>query len=153
MAAPVGNKYWEMRGKHGRDYEYTPEALWNEALKYFEWVEANPLIESKPFAFQGEITIAQVPKMRAMTIGGFCLFADISFETFSKYRKTDDFIEVTTRIEACIREQKFTGAAAELLNPNIIARDLGLMETVDHKNDGGKFEQTTVVFKKYDNGD
>lgn len=133
-----------MRDKHGRDYEYTPEALWAEALKYFEWVEANPLIESKPFAFQGEITIAQVPKMRAMTLGGFCLFADITRDTFKNYLANKDFFLVATRIEECIREQKFTGAAAELLNPNIIARDLGLMETIDHKNDGGKFNESKI---------
>ena len=54
-------------------------------------------------------------------------------KTFANYRNNDDFIQVITRIEKTIREQKFTGAAATLLNPNIIARDLGLKDeqTVD----------------------
>lgn len=37
-------------------------------------------------------------------------------------------LAVITQAEAVIYEQKFTGAAADLLNPNIIARDLGLAD-------------------------
>jgi hypothetical protein len=36
-----------------------------------------------------------------------------------------------------IYEQKFTGAAADLLNPNIIARDLGLADKQDHQSSDG----------------
>ena len=35
---------------------------------------------------------------------------------------------VVSKAEKIIYEQKFTGAAADLLNPNIIARDLGNVE-------------------------
>lgn len=128
MAAPKGNKYWQFRGKHGRDYKYQPEELWNEAVQYFEWVEDNPLLEEKGFAFQGVVTKETFAKMRAMTITGFCLFADIALKTFEEYKQLEDFSNIVTRIENIIREQKFTGAAAELLNPNIIARDLGLSD-------------------------
>jgi len=134
-----------MRDKHGRDHTYTPEGLWNEALQYFQWVEDNPLWEYKPFAFQGEITMATMPKMRAMTVGGFCLFADITRETFRQYSNNVDFIDITTRIEECIREQKFTGAAAELLNPNIIARDLGLNDSIDHTTKGEKINENKTI--------
>ena len=34
------------------------------------------------------------------------------------------------------REQKFTGAAADLLNANIIARDLGLKDNVSNEHTG-----------------
>jgi hypothetical protein len=128
MAAPKGNKYWHFRNKHGRDFKYTPELLWDEAINYFDWVEKNPLKEQKGFAFQGVVTKAEFNKMRAMTIAGFCLFADISIQTWENYGKNQDFIDVTTQISNIIRTQKFEGAAAELLNPNIIARDLNLVE-------------------------
>lgn len=138
MAAHTGNKYWEFREKHGRDYKYEPEELWKEAVKYFEWVEANPLWESVLVAkgittnkgTEQEKTIysTSMPKMRAMTIKGFTLFADICEKTFANYRNDKDFVQVVTRIEKIIYEQKFTGAAAMLLNPNIIARDLGLRD-------------------------
>jgi hypothetical protein len=128
MPAPKGNKYWKFRDKHGRDFKYTPDELWEEAKLYFEWIETNPLKEEKGFAFQGVITKESFNKMRAMTKVGFCLFADISMDTFDNYAKNDDFIGVITRISNIIYSQKFEGAAAELLNPNIIARDLGLRD-------------------------
>lgn len=46
-----------------------------------------------------------------------------------------------TRVEQIIRQQKFEGAAAELLNPNIIARDLGL---ADKKVLGGDLNVRTL---------
>ena len=38
MAAPIGNNYWQFRNKHGRDFKYTPDSFWDEAVKYFEWI-------------------------------------------------------------------------------------------------------------------
>lgn len=131
MAAPKGNNYWQFRDKHGKNPKYTPESLWNEAEKYFKWVESNPLWEEKLFAFQGKITRATTHKMRAMTSMAFCLFADICPNTWKSYKEKEDYMPITTRIEGVIRSQKFEGAAAELLNPNIIARDLGLRDKVD----------------------
>jgi hypothetical protein len=128
MGAPKGNKFWQFRNKHGRDFEYTPEELWEEAVKYFEWVESNPLVEDMVNFYQGMPTHEPVFKMRAMTVIGFCLYADIDPVTFYNYKKNEDFINIVTRIENIIRDQKFTGAAADLLNANIIARDLGLQD-------------------------
>lgn len=135
MAAPKGNSYWQFRGKHGRDYVYTPEQLWDEFCQYSQWLEENPLLEEKGFAFQGVVTKEDFSKMRAMTIKGFCLFADIEERTFRNYRINKDFIPITSRIEDCIYTQKFEGAAAELLNQNIIARDLGLIDKQDIKQE------------------
>lgn len=136
MGAPKGNQFWKARAKHGRDKIFeTPDALWAACVEYFEYVEANPLWEAKPFAYQGEVTIAEVPKMRAMTAEGLYLFLDIDRKTWALYRKREDFIPVITRVEDTMRAQKFAGAAAELLNPNIIARDLGLSDKRDTTHD------------------
>ncbi len=129
MPAPVGNSFWEARSSHGRKPLFaTPDDLWAACSEYFEWVEANPLYEAKAFAFQGTVTLQELPKMRAMTISGLCIFLDIGVQTWHDYRAKEDFSEVTTRVDEIIRTQKFQGAAADLLNPNIIARDLGLSE-------------------------
>ncbi len=69
-----------------------------------------------------------VPKMRAMTQAGLYLFLDIDRETFKNYNEREGFFAVTRQIEGTIRSQKFAGAAADLLNANIIARDLGLAD-------------------------
>jgi len=129
MAAPKGNRFWEARSSHGRKPIFaSPEDLWNACQEYFEWVEQNPLWEAKAFAYQGDVTIATLPKMRAMTLDGLCIFLDIDPNTWRLYVGREDFISVTTRVECTIRTQKFAGAAADLLNANIIARDLGLAD-------------------------
>ena len=145
-AAPVGNRFWEMRSSHGRKPIFSdPDQLWDACTQYFEWCEENPLMEAKVCSYQGVNVIESVPKMRAMTISGLCLFLDIAEETWSNYREREDFVGVTTRAEKIIYNQKFSGAAADLLNANIIARDLGLKEKseteVTGKN-GGPIEFT-----------
>lgn len=88
----------------------------------------NPLYETKAFCHQGVVTYAEIPKMRAMTIGGLCIFLDIDRTTWRDYAEREDFSQVTTCVEETIRDQKFAGASADLLNANIIARDLGLSD-------------------------
>lgn len=130
MAAPQGNRFWECRSTHGRSPIFaTPEQLWDACCQYFEWNESNPLWEIKSYMFQGAPVQDQIPKMRAMTKEGMCNFLDISIRCWDEYAKREGFVPVTTRAMAIIRQQKFEGAAAEFLNPNIIARDLGLKDS------------------------
>ncbi|MCX8958325.1 DNA-packaging protein [Erwinia psidii] len=129
MAAPKGNRFWEARSSHGRKPIFeSPDALWAACCEYFEWVEKHPLKEQKIFCFQGVITRTTVNKMRAMTVKGMCLYLDIAYSTWHYYCARTEFDEVTTRAEHVIYDQKFSGAAADLLNANIIARDLGLKD-------------------------
>lgn len=139
MAAPIGNRFWEARSSHGRKPLFeTPEILWDACVEYFGWVEENPLYEAQAFAYQGKVTLQELPKMRAMTIAGLCIFLDIDATTWAEYRNREGFTPITTRVDEIIRTQKFQGAAADLLNPNIIARDLGLADKSEHTGaDGG----------------
>lgn len=140
QGAPVGNKFWMLRSSHGvKPFFATPQDLWDAACEYFEWVDTNPLVEDKPFSTKDDgIVHTQVSKMRAMTLDGMYIFLDISRRTWTDYTKREAFIEVCERIDSVIRSQKFAGAAAGLLNPVIIARDLGLVE---------KNESTTTINK------
>lgn len=136
MAAPKGNRFWEARARHGRRKKFhTPEDLWKRCCEYFEWVEENPLWEAKPFAFQGESWIETVPKMRAMTKEGLWLFIDCNRQTWQNYKNDKDYVAVVMRVETIIYEQKLTGAAADQLNANIIARDLGLKDVSKREHD------------------
>lgn len=158
MAAPKGNRFWEARTKHGRDLILgSPEKMWESCCEYFQWNEDNPLWEEKLFAYQGEVTRDTIYKMRAMTIEGLCMFLDVDVRTWRNYRDRDDFFPVCSRAEEVIRRQKFEGAAAELLNPNIIARDLGLRDKQDHAHtgpDGGPVEhRLTVEYVKPDDSE
>lgn len=134
MPAPVGNRFWEQRSSHGRKPIFeSPEQLWEAACEYFEWVEENPLSEEKLFAYQGEISRDTIHKMRPMTISALCLYLDISRQGWSEYCAKQDFSDITKHIESVIYEQKFAGAAADLLNANIIARELGLADKSEQK--------------------
>ncbi|TIW62985.1 MAG: DNA-packaging protein [Mesorhizobium sp.] len=148
MPAPVGNRFWEQRSTHGRAPIFaTPDELFAACCEYFQWVEDNPLYEAKPFAYQGAVTITEVAKMRAMTIGGLCIFLDIARRTWDGYSEREDFVPITMRVEEIIRAQKFAGAAADLLNPNIIARDLGLSDKQDVAHTGNITFETVYESK------
>jgi len=147
-----GNRFWEARSSAGPKPKFADgESLWPACLEYFDWVAENPLMEVKGFAFQGVVTKESFPKMRAMTVGGLCLFLDVTHDTWIEWRKTrPDLSEVITRAEAIIYEQKFTGAAADLLNPNIIARDLGLADKVSGPGANGEHLVTRIVIEAED---
>lgn len=145
-AAPKGNRFWEARTKHGRDKLFaSSDALWEACCEYFQWVEDNPLWENKVAQFQGGVVDMPVAKMRAMTVQGLCLFLDIDRTTWYEWRKQEnDFSNIVTRAEEVIYSQKFAGAAADLLNANIIARDLGLADksSMDHTTAGMPIQST-----------
>lgn len=126
----TGNRLWEARSSAGpKPIFENSDDLWGACVEYFQWVEENPLWEQRGFAFQGKVTKEDFSKMRAMTIGALCIFLDINETTWRGWkRERSDLSPVITRVEAIIFAQKFEGASAELLNPNIIARELGLSD-------------------------
>lgn len=131
MQFQVGNQYWKYRDKHGRNFKYTPELLWEEAVKYFDEISVS-VWNKKEAIKSGDLagTTMNVPTQTPMSIEGFCLFADIEHKTFLNYEKENigDFLQVTTRIRKIIETQQFEGATVGAFNPNIIARKLGLAD-------------------------
>jgi hypothetical protein len=135
VAAPQGNQFWRLRASHGRDKLFaSADALWESCCEYFQWVDESPLQEDSVSFYQGIPNHDSVSKMRAMTLDGLTVFLDIEYETWRTWRGDKDFSVVVSRVERIIRDQKFTGAAAGLLNPNIIARDLGLKDVAAHEH-------------------
>lgn len=133
----VGNEAWKARSSHGRKPKFeSPDVLEAACDEYFEWVCANPLMAVELVKFQGIATQVQVPKMRAMTIGGLCNFLDMDRRTWTNYKERPDFIAITTRAEGIIFQQKIEGAAADMLNANIIARETGLADKQDVTHEG-----------------
>lgn len=126
----VGNRFWEARSSHGANPKFeTAEQLADACQQYFTWNHENPLFADQLVTFRGHATHEPVAKMRAMTLAGLCMFIDVSKETWNEWRKSrSDLSDVITRAEAVIYRQKFEGASADLLNGNIIARDLGLAD-------------------------
>ena len=138
-----GQQLWQIveqrlksNGGRPRTFE-TPEAMFEAALAYFKWADANPLVEEKAFQFQGSPVMADINKMRPYTLKAFMLHAGSSYQSWSDYRARAEFSEVVNMIDDTIRTQKFDGAVAGLMNPNIIARDLGLVDKQDLTSSDG----------------
>jgi hypothetical protein len=137
MAAPKNNEFWKLRSKHGRDKIFaTPEIMLEAAYEYFKWCEDNPLIEIDYRGANPPVKI-ELPKMRAYTIQGLTCFLHVNTVFFSGFERdlgenkdeiSNDFHKVITHVKEIIYNQKFVGAASGFLNPNIIARDLGLSD-------------------------
>jgi hypothetical protein len=124
-----GNQLWRKRSSHGPRPRFgDPETLLAACVEYFDWADGNPLEQDKIFNVRGELKHGSLEKMRAMTVLGLCIFLDISTATWQRYRDREGFTEVTDRVDAIIRTQKFEGAAADLLNARIISSDLRLGE-------------------------
>lgn len=140
MAAPKSNQFWNLRLTHGRKHAIaTHQELEQNFIEYCQWIEENPLIE---IDYRGkDATKVELPKMRAMTKDSFALACGVSgWHVIESWKqRSDDFLQVISRIELLIYNQKFVGAAAGFLNPNIIARDLGLADKKDVEISGEPF--------------
>jgi hypothetical protein len=143
MGAPIGNNFWENRTKHGRDREIKdPKELIQLFNDYIKWVEDNPLYKSDAkvvsigSGYGSKIMIAKIPIDRPYTKQGFSLFCGLSgWHVIEQYKEINkDFMQIITHIENSIYNQKFEGAAVNIFNSSIIARDLGLVEKTENKH-------------------
>jgi hypothetical protein len=120
----------------GAPKKYTAEALWDKFLDYVKDNETDTmkrveLIKAGELAGVQKHCDLKVP----LSIGGFCTFALINFQTFLNYEseeQTDkDLFEVTTRIHKIIETEQVNGANIGLYNANIVARINGLSDNVN----------------------
>lgn len=128
MAAPKGNQYWKLASRHGRKKIFsTPDILWSEAKKYFDWADSNPIIQKD---YRGSKAVAvDLHKRRPYTWKALELFLGIhSFEDYKSNERYKEFTDVIARIDKIIYCQKFDGASVGEFDPRIISRDLGLID-------------------------
>lgn len=122
-----GNEFWRIAENFKRPpFFESPQELAEVAQRYFQWATDNPIMES---GIYGKDPVEmELPKMRAFTVQGLCNFANMSTTTWYNLRRNKAYIDIISRIESIMYQQKFEGAACGQLNPNIIARDLGLVD-------------------------
>lgn len=143
-----GNEFWKARSRHGVKpifpaTEEGSQKLLEACQDYFEWAAQNPLLEEKVFSYEGGIVTHDTPRIQAFTILGLCIYIDIATTTWRDWKREGsinyrpDLLPVITWAEDIIRQQKFTAAAAGLLNANIISRDLGLADKSEISGPGG----------------
>lgn len=142
MAATKGNRFWELRSKSGRDKIFSdPKEVWESAVEYFNWCIDNPISRVdvvKAGEMAGTQIGAEVP--RPFTLEGVCSFLDITTNTFRNYEQDEknykDFFDTFTRIRETIRRQKLEGALCGNYHANLVARELGMGESIDHTSNG-----------------
>lgn len=167
MAAPKQNQFWKKRSTHGRKRIFAnADIMWLAAQEYFKWCDENPWYKTeqlknpgKPFMNEkGKYIVADsvvhLPNARPYTLNGLCIFLDVNTHYFihfkdsienKKGKKYQDFSTVITRIEEIIRTQKYEGAAVGAFNANIIARDLGLIDKIDHTSNGKTMASSLIL--------
>lgn len=156
MAAPVGNKFWKLRSKHGREKIFDdPQAMLDAAYEYFEWNSRNPWYKNEAIK-SGENAgdIIHIPVERPLTLEGLCMFWGATTRYLEKFEKTlkpedEDFIPVIAHIREVIRRQKLEGATIGTFNASIVARELGLADKQSHEHTGkdGSPIETSVNIK------
>ncbi len=135
------NRWWKNRAKKNSHITpaifYSADELWKACCQYFEWAENNPLYEQKVCQFRENTWRENIPKVRAFTQYGLCTYLGIVTETWANWRHNDMFKFVCAMVDQIIYTQKFENASADLLNANIIARDLGLRDGTELTGLGG----------------
>lgn len=132
-AIPIGGV--TKRVKIGRPPKFKdPETLWQACLEYFIWIDDNPMYVERLFNGKARLVTGYETKKRPYTLEGLCVFLFIIPQTWYNLKKRgQDFLDVTEMVENIIKANKFEGAIVGLYKENIIARDLGLKDTMQQE--------------------
>tara|TARA_R110000803_G_scaffold166755_3_gene230028 strand:- start:4008 stop:4511 length:504 start_codon:yes stop_codon:yes gene_type:complete len=135
VAAEEGNSYWRRRLTHGKPRAFEgPKELLEACIEYLEYCDETPLKEEKAFASGGDVTKTDVNKMRVPTLAGLTTHLGINRTTWNKWRADrEDLTHVIESIDTAIETVQVEGASAGLLNHNIIARLVGLVDKKETK--------------------
>ena len=153
MAAPVGNKFWKARSKHGPDRIFSsPHELLIAAYEYFEWNAKNPWYK-KELIRSGELAgqLVDIPLERPLSDKGLCSFIGVNTEYLRQFEKKveaegdQDTVRVIAHIREMIDRQQLEGAKLGVYNANIVARELGLKEHTDLTTKGEKLPQSPII--------
>lgn len=122
----------------------TPEQLFDNAMKYFEWSDNNPITTKKKIlngAKAGESV--EVDHPRPYTIKNLCLFCNISEEYLVDCRnstdKTSPYYVVATKIMYLVYAQNMEMAMLDIFNPIFTAKVLN-MEKEEAPSSGVRVE-------------
>lgn len=145
-----GNEWWRVRSKIGADKIFkNPKTMWSEAVRYFEYCDANPEQRAELVKYEGGAKEVNVSVKRLYTLMGVCRFLHINTGYFAEFKRQiaarsnkpdkDDnaFSVVIKSIEETIQDQQISGAASGFFNGNIISRLVGLVDKKDITTAGG----------------
>lgn len=140
-------QFWARRPRLGQEMVFkTPDELIEAAIEAFDWIHTHPLRQQVVFHARGIITKSYETKMRPFSKHALAMRMGITVQCLDLYRDREGFKEAMAWIDSVIFAQKFEGAAANLLNANFIARDLGMADRSEVTGkDGGPLTTQTVT--------
>lgn len=141
-----GNQLWQLAELGKKKIFETPDELLKGAYEYFEWCENNPIVK-EDFIRGGENAgkIIYINLERPYLLEGLCIYLNVNtlYITHLEAREKEklekdptnvsarDYTKVISHIRQVIYDKKYNGAAVNIFNHNIIARDLGLVDKKD----------------------
>lgn len=146
-----GNQFWKMRTRHGRKKIFSsPEELWKICCEYFEYTDTRRWMKVD---YRGkDAERVEIPTSAPYTLKGLRLFlGGIDEQTWINYRTKENYKEfhaIVQQIEDIIYVQKFEGSAVGAYNANIIARELGLADKIESKNENSDTLKIEIVRKQ-----
>lgn len=120
------NKQYGDIAKMTKAHKYTPEQVFDLAVRYFTWAEENHIQAAETASFQGDVYESKIHKPRVFTLNGFRLFAGLSASVLEKWRREPGFSEVMDFIDGVVYEQKFQLAANNIVNAGFIGKEIGV---------------------------
>lgn len=141
MAAPKGNRFAVDLENFRKPKAYTPDQWSDVFVKYLESIE-DKVWNKKEAIKSGDMVgkLIDVPTVSPPTIRAFCVFANVSHQTFLNYESRegyDEYFELTTRMRDVIESAQLEGALVMAYSQNIVARLQGL---ADKKEIKGKMD-------------
>lgn len=157
MAAPKGNQFWKLRSKHGRDAIFTdPQVLLDACYEYFEATSKRKWKKKEAIKSGDKAgTSFDLETETPFSLSGLCVFLGVNtvyfneFENSKTYAGNKDFSKVYTHVREIIDTQQFEGAVVGCFNASIIARKLGLSETIEQNTKIETNPELSELFKKY----
>lgn len=150
----AGNQAWRKCLNPGTTIEeyQNPENVLLKVIDYFQWLENNPLNDTRLVSFEGDSKLELIPKPRAATLQGLCIHLGISRDTWGRWRRGNrpDLQGIIAFAEDYMFDSKFAHAAAGLMNPTVIMRDLGLADRSEISGPNGGPIQTEELNRDAD---
>lgn len=128
---PMSEQHWKIIHNNRNITSNTPNELWENAVRYFQWCDDNP-IKNKVTILAGKEAGNKVSteKLRPYTIKALCIHCNIDEDYIKDIRatkKTDsEYYIVVSKILYIIYTQNLENAMVENFNPGFTAKVLNM---------------------------
>jgi hypothetical protein len=124
----------------------SPDELWAACAEFFAWVEENPIMDARVEVRGGREQEVRTPRPRIPTEGSLVIFIGARMDDWNAWAENPEFAPVVEAARGIITEIKMTHAAAGIMNPNFVARDLGMADNIN--NPDGHLRAPSIDFSK-----